>query len=289
MRFILEAVLPPFGIIAVGYLLRRIRRTDPEPLAEVAMMVAAPCLAFSALTHAEIQGEEVWKIALSAGGVVLVSGLLGLGVLRAARLPARGLILPIMFMNAANLPFPITKFLWGAEGLGRAVIFYIVVSILVFTLGIAIASGRAGWRKVLAEPMVWAAVAALAVRGIHIEVPVVMDRGVQLVGDAAIPIILLLLGMQLERTRIGSLPAAALAASLRLGGGLILGLAIASLVGLDGRAWDVVVLCSAMPPAMINAAIALRYNADPQRVAAAVLLGTLISLISLPLVIRYVL
>lgn len=288
-RAILEAVLPPFGIIAVGYLLRRIRRLDPEPLVEVAMVVAAPCLAFSALLHAEVPGVEVPKIALSAAGVVLGSGILGYLTLSLVRVRSRGLLLPIMFMNAANLPLPITWFLWEKEGLARAVIFYIVVATLVFTLGIAIASGRAGWRRILKEPLVWATVLAFIIKGLRLELPVVLDRGTEILGVAAIPLVLLVLGMQLEKARLSSIPLAALVAGIRMGGGLLLGLLFVTILDLEGRARDVVILCSAMPPAMINAAIALRFKADPERVAAAVLLGTILSLAVLPLVLRYVL
>lgn len=284
MRVILEAVLPPFAIVAVGFLLRRTRRLDPQPLVEVAMTVAAPCLAFSALMDAEVPGSEVKWIVLSAAGVVLGSGLLGWTVLTAAGIRSRGLLLPIMFLNAANLPFPITWFLWEDEGLARAVIFYIVVATLLFTLGIAIASGRAGGKRVLAEPVVWATAAAFALKGLHWELPVVLDRGVEIVGGAAIPLVLLILGMQLEATRLDAVRVAALAAALRLGGGLLLGAAFAHLFGLDGLTRDVVILCSAMPPAMITSAIAFRFQADPERVAPTVLIGTLACPIYLPLV-----
>jgi predicted permease len=284
MEAILQAVLPPFAVVGVGFLLQKIRRIELEPLIDVAMMVAAPCLAFSVLTHTHVSGGEVWGIAASSACVVIGSGILGWLVLKAARLPLRGLLMPIMFMNAANLPFPITKFYWQEEGLARAVIFYIVVATLVFTLGIAIASGRAGWKRVIMEPMVWATIAAFGLKGLEWEMPVALDRGVGLLGEAAIPLVLLILGMQLERTRLDSVPAAARAAFARMGGGLLLGITFAYLFGLQGRARDVVILCSAMPPAMITSAIALRFKADPERVAATVLLGTLASLIVLPLV-----
>ena len=284
---ILQAVLPPFAIIAVGYLLRKYRRLQSDALVHVAMSVAAPCLAFSVLTAHDVTGEEVWGIAVSAAAVVFGSGVLGWIALRVAGIRSRGLLLPIMFMNSANLPFPITFFLWGDEGLARAVIYYTVIATLLFTIGIAIASGRAGWKRVSSEPLIWATAAAFALNALHWTVPTTLDRGIDLMGDAAIPLILLLLGMQLEGIRIDSIGGATLAASVRIVGGFVLGVALAALLHLEGRARDIVILCSGMPPAMITAAISMRYRADPERVAAAVLLGTIASLVVLPLILLY--
>ena len=66
--------------------------------------------------------------------------------------------------------------------------------------------------------------------------------------------------------------------------GLTVGYALASLFGLSGAARGVFVLDCSMPVAVFNYLLAERYSRSPQEVASAVMVSTLLSLVTLPLI-----
>ena len=66
MTTVVVAVLRPFGVVAVGYLLQRLRKIDTAPLVDVAMYVAVPALAFHALVSHEIPATHAGAVAIVA-------------------------------------------------------------------------------------------------------------------------------------------------------------------------------------------------------------------------------
>jgi hypothetical protein len=59
------------------------------------------------------------------------------------------------------------------------------------------------------------------------------------------------------------------------------------LLGAEGLDRKVLLLYSVMPPAVMNAVIAERYRADPELVASAITLGTLVSVLAIPAVLVF--
>jgi predicted permease len=287
IRVILNSTLPPFGIIAIGYLFRRFRAMETQSLVDISMWIAIPCLAFYSILEKDLPAAEMAGIGIAAVGVSLASGALAWIAFKIARIQSRGLYLPIMFLNAANLPFPITWYLWGADGKARTVIYYLGVVLLLYTLGTVIACGKAHWRRVALEPVLWACILGFVLKGIGGKPGGVVWRGIEILQGAAIPLVLLVLGMQLQQIRLRSIRIGAYAAAIRLFGGLALGIGFAWILGLDGLSRDVVVLLSSMPCAMVTAVFAARYDCDEDLVAAAVMLSTLGAVVFLPAVIFF--
>jgi predicted permease len=76
---------------------------------------------------------------------------------------------------------------------------------------------------------------------------------------------------------------------LRLAGGFVIGLGIAYALGLEGVARGSVIVQSAMPIAVFTYMFAAQYGNEPEEVAAMVFISTIISFITLPLLIGFVL
>jgi predicted permease len=76
---------------------------------------------------------------------------------------------------------------------------------------------------------------------------------------------------------------------LRVGGGLLCGFIVCELMGLTGISRNVVLLQSAMPVAVFNYLLALRYNQKPEEVAAMVLVSTVIAFVGLPFLLLVIL
>jgi predicted permease len=279
---ILTSVGKTFAVMGIGLAFHRLWRRDIEALTDLAMKLFVPCLAFSVISSQVVTLGDLAII--SGSGALVMMGTLAIVALlfRVARIQRRGLFLPVVFMNAANLPFPILEANYGREGLGYGVLFYLAASALLFTVGIAIVARSPDPRGLLKTPVTIATLAALAFKAAGAPVPALLLDTTDLVGRAAIPTILFIYGYSLGEVRLRDIRLALLGALLRLGLGLVLGLAAVRLFGVVGVARDVIILVSAMPSAVVNVVIARQYDADPELVASVVLLTSLAALVTIP-------
>jgi len=93
---------------------------------------------------------------------------------------------------------------------------------------------------------------------------------------------MLALGHALGSFKVQRLPVAAGIAAGRLGLGLIVGYAITLVFGLTGIERGVVLVQSAMPVAVFNYLLAARYDRHPEDVAGAIVISTLVTFVTLP-------
>jgi predicted permease len=98
---------------------------------------------------------------------------------------------------------------------------------------------------------------------------------------------LLNLGMQLRKLSIDDYRHSVVVVGIRVVGGLAFAALFVSLFGVDGVERKVLLLGSIMPTAVINVMMAQRYQTDPSLVASAVVLGTLLSLVTIPAILYF--
>ena len=108
-------------------------------------------------------------------------------------------------------------------------------------------------------------------------------------GEACIPTMIFSLGYKLSEVSISQVRKSVAFGGMKIGIGFILGTAAAALFNINGLASNVVILESSMPPAVFNFVLAEKYNQDPKTVASIILVGTIISIITTPLIIYYLL
>jgi predicted permease len=291
-------ILPLFIVIGLGFVFGRRFKPDVQVLSRITFYVFGPSLVFSSLARSDLAGAEMIQIAVFTVGVTLVMGLLGWLAARLLRLDARataGLVLVCMFVNGGNYGLGVNQRAFGDDGLARAVIYFATSTLLVYTLGVSIAAGSdgSGWRsavrRMLAVPPVYAALGAVLVRALAIDMtqPVLEPilAGVDIAGQAAIPVMLTILGMQLAQTSIAQHLSLALAASgLRLVAAPAIAWIAAALIGLTGLARQTSIVEASMPAAVINIILATEYRTAPAFVTSAVLISTLISPFTLTLI-----
>jgi malate permease and related proteins len=127
-------------------------------------------------------------------------------------------------------------------------------------------------------PAVWGLAAAALVIWTGAELPKAVSRPVDLLGAAAIPSMLLVLGMQFEKGARPERPGLVAAASaLALVGAPLIGVVLASALGLTGLARQAVLVESAMPSAVITTILALEFDIAPAFVTSVVVVTTLAS------------
>jgi predicted permease len=198
-------------------------------------------------------------------------------------------IMAIMFTNSGNFGLPLNLFAFGQEGMDTALVFFVTSALLVNSFGVYVASrGKAGAGRamlnVLKAPMLWAALTGFLVNLLGWSVPETIDKAVQLAGQGAVPIMLLLLGMQLARTSLNENKRAIAAATVvKLAVAPLVALAITVILGMQGLSRQVGILEASMPTAVTTTILTTEYDAAPRFAASMVFVSTLLSLVSLTL------
>jgi predicted permease len=238
------------------------------------------------LVGEEMSGSEIVHMVILAAAVMGVIGLLSLAAARLARLGPRStaaLILASTFMNAGNYGLSLNLFAFGAAGLALASLFFLTSSVLTNSLGVYVASaGRlpplAALKGLLKVPSLYAVPAALMVRSAGWAIPVPIQRPLDLLSQATVPSLLLLLGIQIASSGIprerGPL---LMAAGFRLILSPAVAWVLASALGLSLAARQAGIIEAAMPTAVLSTVIALEFDAHPEFVTGAVLATTLLS------------
>lgn len=289
-----QNILPIFVAAGIGLALRRWTDIDKQALSRLAFYALGPCLVFSSLVESRLTGGEVVQLTGFALAAVAAMGILSLLVgrlLSFSRQEQAALALVVMFTNSGNFGLTLNQLRYGDAGLSRAVVYFTVSTVLVFTLGIFVASlGQMDWRmalrRVLQMPAFYAVILALLVYGFRIPLPSFLARGIEIAGDGSIPVMLIVLGMQLADLRaISDLRLAVPAVALRLLAAPLVALALATLIGLRDTGYAVSILQASLPTAVITTILATEFDVQPSGVTTVVLLSTLLSPVTLTLAI----
>ena len=289
-------ILPVFLVAAVGFLLARYARVDVRGLSRVSLHGLAPVLMFHLLITSHISGDTFGRVALLCLIVTTSMGALGslaALLLRLDRQTRIGLLLVVMFSNGGNYGLPVALFAFGREALAYATVYFVTGGVLTYTVGVSLAaSGRSSLRTALAGvariPAVYGVIAAGLVLSSGRTIPGPLMKAIELLSDASLPVMMLVLGMQLERAAMPRRPSAvAAAAVLSLLISPLLALGSAHLLGLTGPALQASVVQASMPTAVVTTIIALEYDAEPAFVTSVVVATTALSPFTVTLLIAY--
>lgn len=140
---------------------------------------------------------------------------------------------------------------------------------------------------VLRTPLVYAMALALIFNLSGVVMPKVVVSSLDLLAGAAVPLMLIVLGMTMRGLRFTQLPVTLTASVIRIGGGFALGLLAVWLFGLTGVPRAVVLFEAAMPSAVFCTILASRYENEAELVSSVVLTTTIMSIVTVPLLIFY--
>jgi predicted permease len=287
-------IFPIFFVAAVGFILRRRMGLSTKVLSSLTFYALSPALAFSALVNNRLNSGEFLQIAAFAVITSFAMGLIGLVLgllLRLSRSGIVAVILVLMFVNGGNYGLTLNELRYGEEGLARAVVFFVVSTIILFTFGVFLSSmGRSSTRESLIRlvklPAVYAVVLAVVVYTLNINVPGPLMRGIEIAGAGAIPVMLIVLGMQIADVESFEGVWVSIPASLaRLLISPFIAVLIAGLIGLTGLSRSTSIIEASMPTAVFTTILATEFNVRPRLVTSTVAISTLLSAITLPLAI----
>jgi malate permease and related proteins len=289
MLFI-NIILPVFLIILSGYVLERRSGLDFRTLTHSSLYLFSPALVFSALMKQEIRLALALDLLLFMVLYTMLLLAIAVAVGRLLRFPAdsrAALSLSTVMMNVGNFGLPLSWFAFGEAGLEVSVLTFVIFNIPLSTLAIVLAQGAGAplaeaVRNALRIPIFHALLLALILKALAVYPPDFLLRPVELLGQAAIPLMLVLLGMQLARTRLVALPGfLALSTGMRLLLAPAVAWLLTLLLGIDGLTRAVLILQTSTPAAVLPLLYALRFGTRPDLVAGAIFVTTLLSALSL--------
>ena len=289
-------ILPIFLIASVGFLLARFLDTSVKTLSRVVFNALVPCLTFNLLVTSKMTGSDIGRMALFCVLLILAIGLVG----RLAALPLHldrpamiGFLLVVMFSNSGNYGMPVVLFAFGREALSHSAAYFVASSVLSNTFGVFLAAtGRRSLRQALAGitrvPAIYGVAAAAIVLAGGVTLPLAVTRPIELLSNAALPMMMLVLGMQLERASLPERPAVVVVAVvLSLVVAPIVALGLVRLLGLAGAARQAAVIQASMPAAVVTTILALEFDVAPTFVTSVVFASTIVSPFTLTALIAY--
>jgi hypothetical protein len=289
-------LLPIFIIAAIGYALARWLGASATTLTHVVFYALLPCFAYRLLMTSAATGRSFGLMVLLAVLVMSSMALLGSLVafaLRLSRAETSVFLLVVMFSNGGNYGLPAVSFAFGEEALSYGTVFFLTGSVLTNTVGAFLAAAgrrslRAALVSVLKIPALYGIAAAVLSLAAGRAMPTPLMRPITLLSDAALPMMILVLGMQLERAVMPRRPfLVAVAVTVSLVAAPLIALGLTSLLEVTGAARQAVVVLASMPVAVATTILALEYDNSPDFVTGAVFLSTLLSPLTLTPLIAY--
>ncbi|PZW71239.1 hypothetical protein F471_00308 [Pseudomonas sp. URMO17WK12:I1] len=289
----LFAVLAPVIIVSgIGYAWARSGQQYPtEFIARLVLTIGTPSLVLATLSRADIDPEAFTSMALGCVLVTLCMGLFGALFSRLFRQQWKVLVPAFLFPNTGNMGLPISLYAFGEHGLALAVAFFLTLSIMQFSVGVALSGSATSTRQLLGNllrnPIMISLVVALPMIFWDLQLPRWVANTVGLLGGMTIPLMLLTLGVSLASIRLHHLGSGLVLGALRIMLGAGIGWAIGAVMGLEPLTHAVLVVQSAMPVAVFNYLFAIRANRSPEQVASLVMCSTLLAIAWLPLILAW--
>ncbi|GAA6181292.1 AEC family transporter [Shimia sp. NS0008-38b] len=287
---VLEIVAPVFLVAGVGFAwVKAGFEYRIQFVTRLGVNLAVPCLIFTALMKTDAELADLARLTLAGVAGYVVIGALGWCLLKVLGLDLRSYLAPFIFGNTGNLGVPLALFAFGQAGLEAAVVLLAVTALLSFTWGIWLVAGEGAFGKMLQEPMIWATLLGAVFLVTGWKTPDFLTETLDLIGQMAIPLMLLTLGVAVARLTPGRVVTAIYLSGLKFLICAAVGWALAGVFGLGGTLFGVLVLQMAMPVGISSYLLAEKYEADAEAVAGFAVVSTLVSVVCLPLLLTLLL
>lgn len=285
---VLDIVAPVFILGLIGYLWVRLGfEYRIEFVTKLAMTLSVPALIFTALMKTEIDPAALTTLSLAAIAAYGAITIVAWAGARFVGLDLRTYLAPLIFGNTGNLGLPLALFAFGETGLGYAVVVFAVMAVWSFTFGVWIVAGGGSPSKALQEPLVWATLLGALFLWQGWQTPRFLTNALDLVGQMAIPLMLITLGVAVARLRPAGLGRAFVLSLVKVIATVAIGWLVGRGFGLAPVPFAVLVLQVSTPVAVTSFMLAEKYGADSDAVAGLVVTSTLTAVATIPLTLAF--
>jgi predicted permease len=283
-------LLPILLLSGAGFVLGRSLKLDSRPLGRIIFYILSPTLIFDILTSSKLAVESILlMMGYAATTMIIVAGIAFVAgkIMRLEQNVLTIVVLTSFFANNGNYGLPLISFAFGQEALAYASIYFVTNSLLLYTVGVLIASlGHLQLKEALKGLFKVPAIYAIILAVIFIQTgwsfPAPIQKTVELTSGAAVPAMIILLGLELQKAEwTNNLKALSIPVVCRLLIGPVIGIAMAALFGLDKTATRDGITEAGMPSAVMTTVLANEYNLDSSLVTAIVFVGTILSPLTL--------
>lgn len=297
VQLLIDVLGPVVVIVAIGGFAGPRLGFDASTLSRLAYWILGPAFVFNVFATTTLDADTAVRlVAAAAAGIAVAS------VVAAVLSPAFGLrgsaksaaVMSSAYGNAGNAGLAICVFALGDDALDRAGV--VMVTIIFFGTLISVWLGTRQSQSAakaafdaLISPMIVAAIVGFSFNIIGINMPTIVDRAVSTVASGLIPTMLLTLGLQLAT--VGGLRffrSSMLISIAKLLVAPLVAWAVATAFGLTGDDLGVIILQSAMPPAVFCMVLAIEHDLEADRTTNDVVAVTLASLLTLPVALALV-
>ena len=301
---IVNVIAPILLIAGFGAYLGRRFKLERRTLSAVLMYLFIPALVLEGMTNARVGNDQLIRMMLFIFIGCIALAFVGWLVAKAMRLDfmmTNAFILCVLMINAANYGIPFNKFAFGQSAEQLAVVYYVASAVVSNTLGVYFASrgnshsSRSAMMNIFKLPMLYAMIIGLILNqaGVYIYAPADMPnapalplpiaRLIDIASDAAVPMMLVLLGVLLGQTRFTfkRITPMLAASGVKLVVAPVIAIIVMALLGIEGLTRQVGIVQLSMPVAVLTSALASEFSADVEFVAGVILISTLGSIFSL--------
>lgn len=263
---------------------------EPRAFGRIIFYILYPVLILNLLIQNKLSVVSILKTSGYAVCVLAVTCLLAIlvGMLCKLKRPILiAVVLTSVFANSGNYGLPLISFAFGQDALAYASIYYITTALLFNTLGVLIASmGHLDFKSaligMLKVPTIYAILIAIIIIQTGWVMPVSLEHTISLVAGGAIPCMLILLGLELQRSQWNrNILAISISNLIRLVIGPAIGWGLSLVFGLKGSARQSGIVDAALPTAVMTTVLATEYKLDTSLVTAIVFTSTLLSPLTL--------
>ncbi len=288
-----NVLFPVFFVVGIGYYLgKKNPKIDTTFITNFAANIGSPAIVIYSLNSTNISfnifKDYFWYYLIAIFGFFLVGSIFlyfqkTKDIIR--ELP------PFVMPNTGNMGLPICLFAYGSQGLGVAAAISALIILCHFTLGVFLADRKFNFEIILKSPAFYSVIIAVILLYFNIELPIFIENTTLLLTYATIFLILMSLGIALTRLKVFSLKKAIISSIGRVILGPIIGYLLIIYYNLEGFAAGVLLIQCSMPSAILNYLVGSMYSPKKivDNVASMIVVSTLISFITIPLVVFFAL
>jgi len=292
-----ETIIPIILMIIIGYSLKRanlLRPVDASILNKIVIYIAVPALIFMAMYRMDTAILPlIAPIPLICLTVGLICGLLAYIYSKIRNYSDKtrwSVVTTSTMFNSGFLGYPVVLGVFGGDGLVRAIFYDMGSMILFIAFGIFFSvifteKYSSILKRALLFPPLWAIVLGLFLNFINFNIGPILSNTFIYLSGAAIPLIMISLGLSLEFKGIKENIEAVFSVSvIKLLIAPLLASFIVLIAGLGGLERQVTIIEAAMPSAMLSLVLAITYDLDIKTAAACIFATTILSLVTIPLI-----
>lgn len=291
-----KSVLPIFIILGIANVYYRFFKPDIRQLVNISLYIFAPAVVFNAMVKQGIGFAEIGKyflLMVIVTGVLMIIGFLAGKALKLSKNDVTLFMLSVSMINIGNFGVPLIYFTYGDKGVTYSILTFIAFNLPLVTLAIYLSSNsgsiRGSLKDVIKIPIFHATALALLLNTFHVPVPETILKLTGFLGGAAFPLFIFILGLQLTTIRLnrGIVKTAMASVSIRLLAAPFISAGVLALLSFKGLGYSVSLVQISGPSALLPLMYAIKFGRDSDLLAAAILLSTALSALTLPAVIYF--